>query len=68
MVVCDVARFCGSAWQIALNQIRKLLEMFSGCMWIAQNRFEPVVTVVLRAGEQKACAQEPAPGVFTPLF
>ena len=68
MVFCDVAPLCGSAWQIALNQIRKLLEMFSGCVRVAQNRFKPVVAVVLRAREQKACAQKPAPCVFTPLL
>ena len=68
MVIFDVARFCGSAWQIGLNQIRKLLEMFGGCVRVAQNRFEPVVAFVLRAGEQKAFAQQPAAGGFAPLL
>ena len=67
MVVSTVARFRASAWQIELNQIRQLPEMFAGGVWIAQHRLQPVMSVVLRAGEQKAGMKKPAPCGVAPL-
>ena len=57
MVFCDVAPLCGSAWQIALNQIRKLLEMF-GCGTAAV--IAPIASVTFDGTEYQA-ADSPGP-------